>query len=450
MYLELLLLSLLLLLAYAYKKLERNLASPSILFISGMLAATLVAYIYKSEWKLGLHLNTFFIIFSGCFAFLVTEIKYRKKHPLLKPLIAHRKTQLPPISNLKLIFFICLQLFAYYMMSQNTIAQASAIMSLMDSIADLNERAKFEDEILTIPASIRYPYFIAQNSMPVWCCLIPFYIYNKTGHKLTKCLLVINYLLALAGSLFSGGRMIVLNGIIGLGVFWYIFDKIKNGWSPKMLSMKSIMLVTIIMAIFLGSFYSFGKLIGRTSENDYAIPAVYCGAQIKNLDIFLQDPWNVNYMGVPLELSLYRQYHDIYTWFGIKEKPVSNNDIIPFQFVGNYPLGNVYTAFQSYYMDFGNFAFIACIIMSFLLVLILRKAMQTSFWYTGRLNVWVLLYSMLVFSPFLSFFSEMFFARMSIKSIIACIIYWTIITYYLQNKFLLKNENKRKNSYRLS
>lgn len=429
--------SLLILLYIAYIKLEKILISPSLLFILGLFLASSVALFYCKEWKLGLHVETYFLITSGCVAFLITEIVYGIYNRLPKPKDSYIfRPSSSSISDYKLLLFLLLQLYAYYQMAQNTMALASAAMSLTESINDLDSRAKLEDEIFEIPAIVRYPYMLCQNSTQIFACLIPYYYYNYKKKKITLSLLSLNFLLASVGSLFSGGRMIVLNGIIALSANFYIFSKIKSGWKEKFLSVRTTLLLIVSAIIFSLSFYSFGNFIGRTSENQYVIPATYCGAEIKNLDIFLQRPWNTNTRGVFLESSMYRQWNDIFLLLGEKEKPISHKDWIPFQSVGRYSLGNVYTAFQNYFMDLGYFAFVACIIMSLILSFVFRKALQTNFWRTGKLNYWILLYSLLIYTSFMSFFSEMFFARLSIKSIFSSLVYWSIVMIYLQGNVL--------------
>lgn len=51
-----------LLLGMIYRFFKRDLTSPSFLFVSGFVVASYFAYCYKSEWDLGLHSNTFFLI----------------------------------------------------------------------------------------------------------------------------------------------------------------------------------------------------------------------------------------------------------------------------------------------------------------------------------------------------------------------------------------------------
>ena len=69
-----------------YRLFNRDLSSPSFLFISGFTIASYVAYCYRQEWDLGLHANTFYLIVSGSITFFIIEYVYRTNDNILSSL----------------------------------------------------------------------------------------------------------------------------------------------------------------------------------------------------------------------------------------------------------------------------------------------------------------------------------------------------------------------------
>lgn len=84
--------------------------------------------------------------------------------------------------------------------------------------------------------------------------------------------------------------------------------------------------------------------------------SIYLGAELKLLDNFLTTffyTYSPNWMG-------YASFHFLYSWLGTKlDVPywVQNNstDLLDFGAVNQVLLGNVYTCFSIYFLDFGFF-----------------------------------------------------------------------------------------------
>ena len=50
---------------------KKDIISPSVTFCASFCFSTIWAAIYAKKWKLGLHSNTFFVIFGGVFEFVI-------------------------------------------------------------------------------------------------------------------------------------------------------------------------------------------------------------------------------------------------------------------------------------------------------------------------------------------------------------------------------------------
>ena len=188
--------------------------------------------------------------------------------------------------------------------------------------------------------------------------------------------------------------------------------------------------VAIIATVLL--FYFSTKYIGRSTE-DFGIYylAFYCGAEIKNLDIF------INSINIP-ESNYLGEYtfFSIYNFFDSNIK--YNKDILGFNWVGNYMLGNVYTCFQNYYIDFG-------IVGTFIIISLIAIGIQ--YIYVRATNSTILNYSFFDFRLFLyafvgrklalSFFSESAISMINIGTIKICIEIF-LISFIINKMFGLK------------
>ena len=101
-----------------------------------------------------------------------------------------------------------------------------------------------------------------------------------------------NFFVGITGTLLTGGRTLVLYDIICVAICGYICFQFKKGWSGGFLPRKISMILVFILSFFVISFVNLGELIGRKETEDSIdlILSMYCGAEIKNLDDYIQ--WN--------------------------------------------------------------------------------------------------------------------------------------------------------------
>ena len=149
------------------------------------------------------------------------------------------------------------------------------------------------------------------------------------------------------------------------------------------------------------------NLLGRNvSKKPFEYVSIYCGAQVKNLDIFLQNKDSIsknNIWGSQTFIYLVKSYGEKIGFKGYEPYKLD----LPFQKVGDNDLGNVYTTFYPYIYDFGYVGeFILVLIMSIISHLVyesikIRKVDK-------NYNVLILSYGIIVSSLALSFFSNIY------------------------------------------
>ena len=416
-----------------YRLFNRDLSSPSFLFISGFTIASYVAYCYRQEWDLGLHANTFYLIVSGSITFFIIEYVYRKKHTISQSNVIINKNAFL-FSSYKLIAFAVFQMIIYYLHYKQQVSFANTSV-LADAISEIDQDNKFGDKSFTLPWYINVPHAFCQVSGYVWICLFVYYLKLPKKYNRNKLLIGINMLLSMGGSLLSGGRMPLFGYLISLGVMFFTLNNRRR--SVKGRSLKQQLFIIFIGLLFIFSFSQIGTIIGRhetdTLESKYVL-AVYCGAQIKNLDIYVnsKEPASLNeYLLCPNSFLSF--YDFLRTRLGVNI-PIKKQS---YEFIYNkgYFLGNVYTCYRIFYNDAKEFSFLLVGFSSLLGCILYRRFKRSSFFQTGRIDLNVFLYSFFCMGFFLSFFSELFLKRLlSVEYFIRSAIYFYIIIYILYDK----------------
>ena len=104
-----------------------------------------------------------------------------------------------------------------------------------------------------------------------------------------------------------------------------------------------------------------------------------------------------------------------------------NQPDLRFNDYGDYPLGNVYTTYYNFILDFGFLGALICTgVMSLIASFFYRKSVISRFWQTGRLDLWI--------ACFLSFFANKFFEGFTISGTIKQLIVWWILIIFLQGR----------------
>ena len=430
---------LLILLLLAYFTLGRNFSRPSILYIIGFLLCSVVAYNYRKEW--GLHSMssiTAFVLVGGAFMFYAVEWYDYKRHPIQGRKIDINSDEFQPISPIKLVIFLVFQLIVFSLLAKERMMYAMT-SNLSDALVEYNNDVKFKEVSVRVPFYINHPYIMCVVSRYIWCVLFPYYLFKDKRYNIQKILIFLNLIVGSMGTTLMGGRTGILNDIVTLLSFTYICYYFKTEFRGGLFPRKIMILILAVGLAFSAFFNELGYALGRKESEDPVsiILSIYCGAEIKNLDDFIQHPFKQgNESGLPAQYTLCGMYAKFAYYQGIKGSRLYSPDL-RFNDYGNYPLGNVYTTYYNFILDFGIWgAVLFTGVMALIAAFLYRKVINSCFWKNGRLDLWVIFYASLVPSAcFLSFFSCKFFESFSFTGVGRDMLYCWIVAYFLQGKF---------------
>lgn len=407
-------------------------ASPTFIFLAGWALCSVMAYIYRDEWSLQVvAFPCALMICGGAVVALFTEFIYRKKYRL----VFNKKSNYFFIpKSWKLLVFLLFQSVVYYLVAKNKMSFVS-MTNLSEAIGELDHQVKFEDVVFKLPGYLNIPNQICQQGGFIWTFLFPFYVTKGNVCRTTAILCGLNLLAVIVGSMLSGGRMPMVNYLIPTLLSWYLVIKNKtHSQKSGTISFKNQIKIVLILIVVCLSFSQLGVLIGRDEaildDTNYMF-AMYCGAEIRNLQDIILSPLNNHDYGLPLFETFNGLYENIADRCGFQ---LPATKIYGFNQVNGYPLGNVYSCYKSYFDDLGvlGFALLSPIIL--FMLWLYRKSLSSDMLCTGKISLHYIFFSYFVMGLALSFFSELMFTRISIEAILRMYVYIYIVRYYLEKK----------------
>lgn len=433
MMIEFIVISLFVILFVDYKTSKKRLSRPSISYIAGFLLCAIVAYSWREEWGLRkMAYGTVFLFVGGALVFYLVEIYYIKIHPISLKIVEVKSDNFVPISSQKLVAFLFFQVVVFYLYSRFKMSYVGTD-DLSTALGEVRMDASFRDIEIKVPFYVGLPYGFCRAAGYIWTILIPYYAMKSRCYNKQKILLIMNFIVCIIGVFLSGGRMGFLFYIIPLIFVYYILYQYMIGWKGGFFSKKVSLLIIIFSILFGGLFSQLGTLMGRQESTKTAnmIFSIYCGAQIKNMDDYIQYSFKQGhegeYFGQYTFKRVYKNFLD--DLLGCKHR---ETDLSYFNSHGQYVLGNVYSTYQDYYIDFKYYGILLAGLMSLFVVFIYKRAVISHFWKDGRLSIWVMLYAYISHMPFLSFFANQFWGKISLLGDVYNVLYWFLLIIFMQ------------------
>ncbi len=436
---EFIVIALFVILLLAYFTMGRNFSRPTVLYVVGFLACAIVAYNYKMEWGLNkMSPDTVLVIVGGALIFYLVELYDYKNHPFKQDDIDITSEDFIPIKPFKLVVFLIFQIIVFALFARSEMSYAMTD-DLSDAMITVNNDTKFEGMAVKHPVYIQQSFYICMAARTLWCVLLPYYLFKSSKYRIHKILIALNLVIGMSGTVLTGGRTNILYDIISLAICGYICYQYTVQWRGGLLPKRVMIILTVIASIFTLSFVNLGTLLGREESEDPVsiILSIYCGAEIKNLDDYIQHPFSQgNEAGLPAQYTLCGIYDEIDVRLGGKTGTRLNQPDLRFNSYGNYPLGNVYTTYFNFILDFGVFgAILFTGFMAWLCAFLYRKSVFSFFWLTGRLNLWLLYFVYKVPGAcILSFFANKFFENISVMGTLRTLAYWMVLVFLFQGR----------------
>lgn len=441
---------------FMYKK---TIISPAFIFSFGFVFQAIWAVVYAKKWELGLHANTFLVISIGVTEFVLFGygihhlVKYIKRRLEEKNgNINENNIKLIKINMgleiIYLIFMIFVIIFYLYNIVNCVGGNYESISAIMQSISKYDNLLKFSNEDVGLP-------FIITNLRELVIASGYWFIYvvinNFLCNKKINIIELLIICVSLIAAMMDGSRTVALMMITSsIVIFVILKEKIKN--TNNIISWKLIrnMLILGVLSIivFLGS----AKLWGRGVDNGdtFSYLSIYCGAEVKNLDLFLQESNYEKNTEIWGSQTFYSFIQTLGKKIGFSNFEDYKLDL-PFREVNGINLGNVYTTFYPYIYDFGYVGeFILVLIMTVISQLIYESAKASKFKKSPNLSIliYINIFNCLMLSFFSNKFYENIFSMKMIKHIVFCIVLNCVFCTIDYKKIARreKNENRCCNS----
>ena len=346
---------LILILIVNYQVHNHEILTPSFIYTASFCLSTIWALLYAQKWNLNLHLNTFLVLFLGALEFSVIAYLCSILYPSswLKSPITDTESPHYEIRTWKIVCVVVFEILVI-LITLKTVRSIIPGGSLSQAI--YSYRSQVIDPVKSLRLKPFPEYVVLSRAFSDAIGYFFSYLTAK-GLIISKKVYIkylLPFILSIVNSMLLGSRGGTIMLLIAALVYVYSLYMKKNEWHTRG-NAKVIVIAVAIFIVVAFSFQSLASLLGRNvsqfSGMDYM--AIYLGAEVKNLDTYLQTiifPIHRGIIGGQTFINLNSTFSKI---FGLSNLKYSLN--LPFLSVNGYSLGNVYTSYYSYINDLGYF-----------------------------------------------------------------------------------------------
>lgn len=437
MLLKLLLIILICNLIITYKKLQ-SLIAPAILFVGGFTVAVFVAILYEKEWGMyKVHTETFWCILIGTTLFSFINILFNKgdvksSHRDLSNITFEQLFKTKNLTRL-LIASLFLQLYVFYT-KLTTFINYYGTSDIATLLFTIRMDGRGDDKVILFSSLFSNMNYACSCLYFFWCTIMAMYIIGKGRNKTIFFLLLLNMFMQFIKEMLGGDRGTSINSIFCFGVIFLCkYASIKKQLKiPK----KYLAYIAVVAILIASSLKASALLMGREQVEESTAAyqfAVYCGAEIKNLDIWFGHPTHSDWFG---QSTLSVLVGELNTKFdvGILETKYSTIDM--FNTFGIFNLGNVLTTFYNFFQDGGYFGVcMFTLLMSLFASLVYSNVKKVR--NPIHTNVIDVLYAKIAFSLLMCFFANRFYNEIISIMFLRYLLYCWILGFFFK-KFIYK------------
>lgn len=356
----------------------------------GFMVGAIMCYVFKSEWEMyDWGMMTFMLVLVGVLSFTITNALLLYLFPIKstnKNISNIKNNQLKKGLVLLILFYQLIYFGLYYYLVLGGVSISNFAVALLDvrqedaALPPLIQRLELFSSVFTY-----YMEFLMSKNIAL-----------KIKNSYARLVLIVS-IVSIMGTFLSGAKGFaiyqVLFIIFAVTIIKYKVSPIK---SQRVLNFKKMLKYSLLGVVAIWAFGAIADLQGRGSElGPLYYFGIYSGGGTRNLDLFVNS-------SVPSSA-----FFGEYSFHMFDDTKVEFHEN---RFVGGYPTGNLATAFQYYYKDFGLigtglFVVLIAIIMFYLY----KKAILTKELESNTFSVWIFLFAYLGRGLALSFFSETFF-----------------------------------------
>lgn len=422
----------------------KYLLSPSFAFIVGFVLQVFFCFFYTEEWSINLSSTTVGIILLGCFTFFITSWMLENsrvrfvvgKKRWWQDNSADDEPEPFDVENWKLILFVVLQVLtlAGYVLFMNSNMPGG---NLATKIYYYRSQTADFGKVIQIP---RYLSFFRLLSSAIGYCLIYVYAYNLVNKfRQNYVLILLNLVLSLLLEGILGARGGMFNFIVA---FFGAYFLLGYKYNRINISFKLLARVLLIGIAIIGFLPIIGNALGRPSIKGAAYDtAMYFSGSLINLDTFIKTTTNIKY---PHASVFYGLLTDL---GGILFDEFITSQKLPtrWNYINGNSLGNVYTAFSSYWYDIGWFGVTFYSILSSLIMYFIAKIAKKSTYRKNQLSISTIVYSYFIPCILFSFFSNRFYAQLCSLFFLKLLIAIFAVKFFLEHVALFSGPTEVNN-----
>ena len=418
----------------------KKLLTPQSMFLVGFVMSAGYAIFFVDKMQLDFAEETLLTLVGGALIFVLVSLAVdyicnRDKYMPVDPVPVEKKKEQDNVIDVelwKLVIFMVVEALAN-LLTLKFIIGLGASGSLGDQIYYFRNVNMFTTDTIDMPTIVSLFRLAAFSITSVMVYLfIHQLVFRYSKHRLV---IFINIVLGMTASLITGGRGGLIGYLFDMVVIFYFLTGAKTDWNIK-LSMRKIILLVALALGFLVLFYFSAELLGRGKQRNFVdYVCVYLSAELKNLDTFIR----AGKFGTPFSNSQTWGVGRAYLAKRFSMGAWGAKLDLPYQAVGNYTLGNVYTIYYAFLYDGG---YLAMVIYTFIMAVF----NQFSYQYTlkglkknggSRVKVSLLFTSKMLFVLLFSFFSDKFYETIADIGFIRTMIIWLLLSWFISDfKFL--------------
>lgn len=335
---------------FAYVISNRDIMSPSVLFVAGFIMAVIAAMMNIKEWGIDLSNKTVVVIIVGNISFLAADILYRLVHK--KSYVGNRESIVTiKVENWKTFVVVligAITMISYYSEIVRLSSYAESYWQQFGLMVAYKRAITYgsvsintlSNQMTKLVYSFGYIYgYIFINN---------FWATDGKGKIRKNLIYLVPVGMYVIMSIFKGNRIDIMGLVVMLVFLYYVFLHKKLGWDKPM-SGKLLKKAILVFVIGVTIFYYMKGFVGRVSSlNFFEYVTQYIGGSIELLDLYIKDNLSTD---IPFGETLTGLIN------GLKKIGFINGDVrkqLEFRYTstGVY-LGNVYTALRRYYHDGG-------------------------------------------------------------------------------------------------
>lgn len=420
---------LIVLLIISYVSNEKVVLAPSFLFTASFVFSCFFATLFAQKWNLGPDIRTFLVIFLGCLEFIVISgvVKYfygkSSDATTLRRLDIYEETW-TMISTWKIYLIIFFEIITILITIKSLIS-ITGTGNLSDAMYAYRRQLLFADDTQLIPSYVTLlrRFTSASGYFFGYLFIRKYLIEKKADFLLLIVIIVSGYC-----NILLGARTDAVVLVLGLWGYYYMYKRHQAGWRISG-NTKLFVIGGAFLILFLLFFKQIAVLQGRTIRStglDYV--AEYVGAEIKNLDLFVQAGQLPVIPSMASSQTLIYVNHLLAKIFSM---PTLNYRLnLPFVVVNGIDMGNVRSTFYPFLYDLG---YAGVGIFVGVMALVTQFTFERAKLTIGakRPPISVLSYGYMISTLVFAFFSNKFYEQIFSSTYIYIVVFWVILDVFI-------------------